>query len=94
MLARPTTRGRTLRKWDFRSDLLGEAEGLYQRQGAGALAPDDVQAAGKKTPGGKLDEPERRNSTEGFGSPFFCSGTVSRMRVGVFFCGFDDTLPK
>ncbi|MBV1897091.1 MAG: hypothetical protein KUG70_11570 [Rhodobacteraceae bacterium] len=29
--------------------------------GAGALAPDDVQAAGKKTPGGKLDEPERRN---------------------------------
>ncbi len=29
--------------------------------GAGALASDDVQAAGKKTPGGKLDEPERRN---------------------------------
>lgn len=38
--------------------------------GAGALAPDAVQAAGKKTPGGKLDEPGWRNS-KGATGPLF-----------------------
>lgn len=40
--------------------------------GAGALAPDDVQAAGKNKPGGKQNEPERRNSKGGHVPLFFC----------------------